>query len=191
MKFTVVTVSFNSGTKLTETIKNVLKQDFEDFEVLIKDGGSKDDSLTFLKEFLKSSGYEETEGVYRKGNAGCSLRLISEKDSGIYDAMNIAVKLAKGEYISFMNCGDYYASDDVLTKTAAVTEETGNKEIYYGDAYFRKVGKLRGCVLSKGRKRNSYAEGNYSFHLLQTYPESSVLFLQAGIVETKAVKSQV
>ena len=142
MKFTVVTVSFNSGTKLTETIKNVLKQDFEDFEVLIKDGGSKDDSLTFLKEFLKSSGYEKTDGVYRKGNAGCSLRLISEKDSGIYDAMNIAVKLAKGEYISFMNCGDYYASDDVLTKTAAVTEETGNKEIYYGDAYFRKVGNV-------------------------------------------------
>ena len=60
MKFTVVTVSFNSGTKLTETIKNVLKQDFEDFEVLIKDGGSKDDSLTFLKEFLKSSGKKRT-----------------------------------------------------------------------------------------------------------------------------------
>ncbi len=143
MKFTVVTVSFNSGTKLTETIKNVLKQDFADFEILVKDGGSKDDSLSFLKEYLGNEGFREgTPGVYEKQSPGCRVRIVSEKDTGIYDAMNTAVKLAGGEYISFMNCGDFFASEDVLTNAAAVMEKTGNKEIYYGDAYFRRVGNV-------------------------------------------------
>ncbi|MBR4580403.1 MAG: glycosyltransferase [Lachnospiraceae bacterium] len=143
MKFTVVTVTFNSGTKLTETIKNVLKQNYGDFEVLVKDGGSNDDSLAFLKDYLEKEGYaEKSEGVFEKRDAGCTLRIVSEKDGGIYDAMNRAVKLAKGEYISFMNCGDYYASDDVLKRCAEVMEKTGNREIYYGDAYFRKVGNV-------------------------------------------------
>ena len=143
MKFTVITVSFNSGTKLTETVKNILRQDSKDFEILIKDGASKDDSLAFLVDFLKTEGFSETaQGVYQKEKGGVCVRIVSMKDTGIYDAMNIAVKLAGGEYVSFMNCGDYYASKDVLSKAGEVMEQTGNKEIYYGDAYFRKVGNV-------------------------------------------------
>ncbi|MBR3637656.1 MAG: glycosyltransferase [Lachnospiraceae bacterium] len=130
MKITAVTVCFNAGDKLMDTVKDTLKQDFDDFEILVKDGGSMDGSVEKLQKYV-----EETKPAI-------PVRIVSEKDGGIYDAMNRAVKLAKGEYISFMNCGDRYADSSVLRKTAKRMEETGNKEIYYGDAYFRTVGNV-------------------------------------------------
>ena len=148
MKFTVITVCFNAGDKLKNTVKNILEQKNADFELLIKDGGSKDHSLPDCEEYLLSVGYRKENG---KGNEAVFaadtpdaplVRIVSEPDKGIYDAMNMAVKLSRGEYISFMNCGDGYAAPDVLSKTCARMEETGNREIYYGDAYFRKAGNV-------------------------------------------------
>lgn len=190
MKFSVLTVTYNSGTKLSETVKKVLAQKYSDYEILVKDGGSKDDSLDFLRKYLEGEGFalqsrreilpkeagkeaedkkeaetgvktedkNETDGKEDKedkeGPVGFEeiwtsekeptpeIRIFSEPDHGIYDAMNMAVKHSRGEYVSFMNCGDWYASDDVLSLTAAKMEETGNLEIYYGDAYFRSVGNV-------------------------------------------------
>ena len=176
MKFSVLTVTYNSGTKLSETVKRVLAQEYSDYEILVKDGGSKDDSLDFLRKYLEGEGFEQksireikekkdkeakgsepdgkepdekkeeisgTEEIWIRGQKpGPEIRILSEPDHGIYDAMNMAVKHSKGEYVSFMNCGDWYASDDVLSKAAAKMEETGNQEIYYGDAYFRTVGNV-------------------------------------------------
>lgn len=147
MKFTVVTVCFNAGDKLKETVKNILAQKDADFELLIKDGASKDDSLLSCKEYLISEGYHlsESDGlqeIYVKEGGFPDVRIYSVPDSGIYDAMNYAVKMAKGDYISFMNCGDSFYSPDVLCKTKEVMESTGNKKIYYGDAYFRRAGNI-------------------------------------------------
>ncbi len=123
MKFSVITVTFNAGEKLTQTVTNVLQQTYDDYEILIKDGMSTDGSTQTI---------EENEHI----------RLVQCKDSSIYDAMNQAVSMAQGEYIIFMNCGDYFYAPTVLEEVAAVIEREPGRRIYYGDAYFRKADQI-------------------------------------------------
>lgn len=123
MKFSVITVTYNAGEKLAETVTNVLQQTYYDYELLIKDGLSTDGSVEKIVE-------------------DPHIRLVSCKDSSIYDAMNQAVGMAKGEYVIFMNCGDYFYSEDVLEKIAAVIDGNPERRIYYGDAYFRKADQI-------------------------------------------------
>lgn len=117
MKFSVITVTYNSGDKLKNTIENVLKQTFTDYEIIIKDGGSSDGSLEKIEPDSK-------------------IKIYSEKDKGIYDAMNEAVKKASGDYVCFMNCGDSFFDETVLENTAKYIDLNPGRKIYYGDAYF-------------------------------------------------------
>ena len=85
MRFSIIVVCLNAGDKLNDTLDSIFAQDFQDYEVVVKDGGSKDGSI---------------EGM-RKDER---IRLYIEQDKSIYDAMNQAVGYAKGEYIIFLNC---------------------------------------------------------------------------------------
>lgn len=118
VRFTVITVTYNAGNKLKETVTDVLKQTYDNYEIVIKDGLSKDGSLELLPKSDK-------------------IRLQSCKDRGIYDAMNQAVDMAEGDYIIFMNCGDYFYDDNVLQNVADMIEKQPGKGIYYGDVYSR------------------------------------------------------
>ena len=118
VRFTIITVTYNAGEKLKETVTGILEQTYNNYEILIKDGMSSDDSLNDLPQSER-------------------IRLVRNKDAGIYDAMNQAVALAEGEYIIFMNCGDYFYDKNVLENAAKVIEEHPGRGIYYGDAYFR------------------------------------------------------
>lgn len=118
MKFSIITVSLNSGLKLLETVENVLKQTYRDFEIIVKDGGSTDESVSKVKDLNSSF-----------------VKIFEEPDSGIYDAMNCAVKKASGDYIIFLNAGDKFYSGDVLERVARMDlPESGT--IVYGDTYF-------------------------------------------------------
>lgn len=117
MKFSVITVTYNAGDKLKETIANILEQTFDDYEIVIKDGGSTDDSLKSIPNSDR-------------------IRVYVSKDKGIYDAMNEAVRLAQGDYVCFMNCGDKFYDNDVLSNAAKVIAEEPDRKIYYGDAFF-------------------------------------------------------
>ena len=86
MKFTIVTVAYNAGEKLLKTVEDTLKQTYDDFEIIVKDGGSSDGSLEPVRKL-------ESEKI----------KIFSGKDNGIYDAMNIAVKAATGDYVIFLN----------------------------------------------------------------------------------------
>lgn len=116
VRFTVITVTYNAGDKLEETVTDVLKQTYDNYELLIKDGLSADGSIQKIPTSDK-------------------IRLESCKDRGIYDAMNQAVELATGDYIVFMNCGDFFHDKDVLKNVAAYIEEHPGQKIYYGDVY--------------------------------------------------------
>ncbi len=118
MKFTVITVAYNAGEKLGQTVTNILQQTYHDYELLIKDGMSDDGSPDSIEKDDR-------------------IRLVSCKDTSIYDAMNQAVALARGEYVIFMNCGDYFYSPTVLAELAEAIEKEPGRRIYYGDAYFR------------------------------------------------------
>lgn len=133
MRFSIITVSYNPGEKLRETLRSVAAQSFTDYEVIVKDGGSTDGSTDFLKG-------SEGEGLNR-------VRFYEEKDKGIYDAMNRAVSYAEGEYVLFLNCGDLLADEKVLERVNEVMERTERdgakdckeqgrpKYVFYGDTF--------------------------------------------------------
>lgn len=103
--FSIVVVSLNPGERLGQTLQSILEQTYTDYEVIIKDGGSTDGSLDFLKS-----------GNLLEKNP--QIHLIEEKDSSIYDGMNQAVSHAGGRYVQFLNCGDLFYDKDVLQRVA-------------------------------------------------------------------------
>ncbi len=116
MKITIVTVCMNCEKEIVSTIKSVISQTYLDFEYIIIDGVSRDNTVQIATKLTE----EKT-----------NVRIISEKDKGIYDAMNKAIKLSKGEYIFFLNAGDYFVDNKVLENVANYLKN--NKDIYYGN----------------------------------------------------------
>lgn len=137
--FSIIVVSLNPGERLRKTLDSIRGQSFGDYEVILKDGGSKDCSLKQLQE----EGYFEYEE---------RIRVIEKKDSGIYDGMNQALSYSRGQYVQFLNCGDLFYSSKVLEevffcitgqdgrKSAERLQEKSGEEkdspvIYYGNQY--------------------------------------------------------
>ena len=118
---TIVTVVFNSYTYLEETIISVISQTYDNFEYIIIDGGSTDGTLDIIRK------YEHTIDYW-----------ISEKDQGIYDAMNKSMSLITGEWVNFMNSGDMFFDKNVLQKIYLNLSGDivyGNHAIYINDKY--------------------------------------------------------
>lgn len=128
IRFSILVVSLNSGEKLLETVKSIVSQTYSNYEVVVKDGGSKDDSLAKLQEYLR------TCPTYAD-----KVRIISRKDTGIYEGMNQATKEAKGEYYYFLNCGDLFVDNTVLKNISgnmeAAVEQGSVAKIFYGDIF--------------------------------------------------------
>ena len=124
--FSIVVVSLNPGEKLVPTLKSVLDQDYGNFEIIIKDGGSTDGSVEKLEELPADS----------------RIRFFQEPDSGIYDGMNQAVQKIQGQYVLFLNCGDRFFNRSVLSDAASFIEKQestevgrGRSYIFYGDQF--------------------------------------------------------
>ena len=117
MKYSIIVVSLNAGEDLLRTVESVLSQSYRNTEVIVKDGCSTDGSINLLPEDNR-------------------IRIVSQKDKGIYDAMNQAMDIATGDFILFMNCGDLFFNDNVLQDCADHMKALqGEKAIFYGDCY--------------------------------------------------------
>ncbi len=118
IKFSVLIVSLNSGIELINTVNNVLQQKNVNYEIIIKDGCSTDGSVDSLPHDKR-------------------ITLVRIKDSGIYHAMNQAVEYATGDFCIFMNCGDYFYEDEVLSKIADNIKRrtVSANTIFYGNCY--------------------------------------------------------
>ena len=142
MKISVVTATWNSGKTVKDTIESVLHQTYKDVEHIIKDGGSKDDTMAICTDYLNR--------VYSSDDALKStmktMKIVSEKDGGIYDAMNKGVKMASGDIIGILNSDDFYTSDDVLQKVADEFQKDSSLEAVYGDIHFVKPDNLKKCT---------------------------------------------
>lgn len=139
MKVSVIVVTLNSGNDLVNTVENIEKQTFNDYEIVIKDGGSTDGSL----DRIRALGYP-------------NVFIVEEKDSGIYDAMNSAVEHSEGEFVIFINAGDSFYSEDVLKKFAGA-EKPEHNSIVYGDTYFalsQSMSKAPSCITGSVCYRN-------------------------------------
>ncbi len=112
-KISVVTVTWNAAPLLAATIESVSKQDYGNIEYVVVDGNSSDSSIDVIKSSKTVSEW------------------VSEPDKGIYDAMNKAARIATGEWIIFLNAGDTFASDDVLSRLADAVED--GIDVIYGD----------------------------------------------------------
>ena len=121
MKISIITVAYNSGATLRDTMRSVLSQNYPDWEHVIIDGNSTDNTLEIIREL-------EPEYQGR-------LKWISEPDKGLYDAMNKGVALATGDVIGILNSDDFYSSPEVLTSVARTIREE-NVDAVFGDIHF-------------------------------------------------------
>lgn len=110
MKISIITATYNSEKTIKDTIESILKQTYTNYEHIIVDGLSKDNTMQIVKEY-------ET-----KHNG--KLKYISEKDLGLYDAMNKGIRLATGDIIGILNSDDIYAHEDVLKEIVEKFKET-------------------------------------------------------------------
>lgn len=131
MKVSVITVTWNSGATLRDTLESVLRQTYPDIEHIIVDGGSTDNTMALIKEY---------EPRYNG-----RLRYICEPDKGIYDAMNKGIRMATGNVVGMLNSDDFYTSDDVLA-TVAATLKNDSLDAVYGDIHFVNDDDLKKCV---------------------------------------------
>jgi glycosyltransferase involved in cell wall biosynthesis len=115
-KVSIITVVFNAEQDIEDTIRSVVNQTYQDKEYIVIDGGSTDSTISIINQY--------------KNNIDV---LVSEKDGGIYDAMNKGLALAKGEWVSFMNAGDSFYTNEVITEF--FKNDSGFKDalIAYGD----------------------------------------------------------
>lgn len=110
MKISIITTTYNSAKTIEETILSVLSQDYQNFEHIIVDGASKDNTMEIVKKY---------EDKYQG-----KLKYISEPDKGIYDAMNKGIKMATGDVIGLLNSDDKYANSKILSKISNTIETT-------------------------------------------------------------------
>ncbi len=106
MKISLITVTYNSARYLQNAIQSVYNQDYSNIEYIIIDGGSSDETLSIIEQ-----------------NSACITKWISEKDNGMYDAINKGMKIATGDVIGILNSDDMLASKDVISKIASCFKE--------------------------------------------------------------------
>lgn len=142
MRISVITVTWNSGKTVKDTLESVRRQKYTVVEHIIKDGGSKDNTLAICEDCRKRL-YLSDEALDSKGK---TMKVVSEKDGGIYDAMNEGVKLASGDIIGILNSDDFYTSDNVLQKVAEEFQKDEALDAVYGDIHFVKSENLKKCT---------------------------------------------
>lgn len=129
--FSVIVASCNAGARLPATIDSILAQTFEDYEIIIKDAGSTDGSLSAVPSDPR-------------------IRLICRRDRGIYDGMNEGVACAAGEFLYFLNCGDRLHDRNVLEHVYGAIRahgrgtdyNEGEHAIWYGDVFEMRTGQI-------------------------------------------------
>ena len=130
MKLSIITINYNNLCGLKKTADSVLKQTYRDFEWIIIDGGSNDGSKEYIESLAAKS---ETHVSF----------WCSEPDEGIFNAMNKGIVRASGEYLNFMNSGDWFLNTDTLQKVIKLIS-TEKSDVFYGD-----------CVLDYGGKKET------------------------------------
>lgn len=164
MKISVITVCFNSATTIAHTLRSVRDQTYGEVEHIIIDGGSIDNTLSVV----------ESEGQH-------VIKVVSEKDEGIYDAMNKGIRLATGEVVAFLNADDFYRDADVLAKVAMVMQAE-RLDALYGDVELFRPGRHE--VLARRYNSGRFTAARIGWGWMPAHP---ALFVRKGLFERYGV----
>lgn len=115
-KFSVITVTYNAGAVLEDTIQSVISQTYRHVEYIIVDGASKDGTLAVIERYKERIA-----------------RVVSEPDKGLYDAMNKGMRLATGDYLCFLNAGDSFHEDNILQQMVHTLTGHSLPDVLYGE----------------------------------------------------------
>lgn len=121
MKISLITVTYNSAETLRDTILSVLSQSYSDIEYIIVDGLSMDGTVAIIKEY---------DPIF-KGR----LKWVSERDAGLYDAMNKGIRMATGDVVGIINSDDFYHRTDVISRVVDAFHVT-EAQVVFGDVRF-------------------------------------------------------
>lgn len=158
MKISIITATFNSAATVHDTIESVLSQTYSNWELIIKDGGSKDDTLGICRSYTDER-----------------IRIVACPDHGLYDAMNQGIAAATGEVVGILNSDDFYYDNQVLERIdAALSDETIG--CVYGDLQFvdakdtSKVVRIwKGSQYQKGGFRKGWHPAHPTFYARKIY----------------------
>ena len=115
-KFSIITVTYNAGKVLEDTIQSVIFQTYRNVEYIIVDGHSKDNTMDIVNKYRNHIS-----------------KVISESDKGLYDAMNKGIRLATGDYLCFLNAGDEFHDNETLQKTVHTLKGKELPDVIYGE----------------------------------------------------------
>lgn len=163
MKFSIVTVCFNSEKTIKDTIVSVNKQTHQNIEHIIVDGGSTDNTLKIVKELGK---HIEV--------------IISEPDTGIYDAMNKGLRASSGDFVGFLNSDDYLADKTVIEKYMKIAQ-TGGYNILFSDISY--IDKFEKSKVIRKWKSSEFSYIKFFGGWIPPHPSfyaSKVLYNQIG-----------
>ncbi len=117
--FSIIVAAYNAESTIEDTLRSVLAQSFQNYEIIVKDGGSQDQTLSRIPPSEK-------------------IRIFSSVDGGIYPGMNEGIEKASGQYLCFLNCGDFFYDDHVLERVYEIASTLpNNRTVLYGN-YSRK-----------------------------------------------------
>ncbi len=118
MKVSIITVTFNSASTIEETLKSVISQTHPDKEYIVVDGASSDETLSIIEKYRSEI-----------------QKFISEKDKGLYYAINKGIAMATGDVIAILHSDDLFIDETVLSKVVSAFKQS-NAEAVYGDLYY-------------------------------------------------------
>lgn len=118
MKISLITATYNCEKLISQTLEALINQNYTNIEYIIIDGKSEDDTLKVIESYKDK--FKE-------------IRIISEPDNGLYEAMNKGIKLATGDIVGILNAGDYYTSNNILSNIVKIFEKNLDLKSTYGD----------------------------------------------------------
>lgn len=143
MKVTIITVCYNSVNTILDTINSVIRQSYANIEYLVIDGCSTDGTLELLNK-----NYQFID------------KIVSEKDSGIYSAMNKGINLSSGDIIGFLNSDDFYVNNKVIEKIVKKFLEDSSLDVCYSDLVY--VERQKTSKIVRYWKSSNFFSGNFS-----------------------------
>ena len=133
-KVSIITITFNAGRFLKNTIESIISQTNKEFEYLIVDGGSTDNTLDIIKQYENHRYFSYDEAMSRD-IADCNeIVWISEPDKGLYDAMNKGLHFAQGDFVWFVNAGDKIYNNGTLQRIVDTIGANPNCDVVYGQS---------------------------------------------------------